>query len=88
MRGRYYLLHVLEEEGHVVGGGLVLEHVVESPLTRAACFVLRLWEIFVQQVPDGGVGHHLVILTNQKTVLVLLANQRRVLTWYLEFRQR
>ena len=65
MRGRYYLLHVLEEEGHVVGGGLVLQHVVEPPLARPAGFVLRLGEILVQQVPDGGVGHH---LTNQKTV--------------------
>ena len=34
------LLDVLKEESHVVRRGLILQHVVESPLTGAAGLVL------------------------------------------------
>ena len=39
---------------------LILEHVVEPPLTRPAGLVLGLGEVLVQEISDGGVGNHLV----------------------------
>ena len=51
-------LHVGEEEADVVGGGVVLEHVVEAPLARARRLVLRLGEVLVQDVAHRRVVHH------------------------------
>ena len=51
-------LHVGEEEADVVCGGVVLEHVVEAPLTRARRLVLRLGEVLVQDVAHRRVVHH------------------------------
>ena len=53
------LLHVGQEEGHVVGRGPVLQHVVHPPLAGPAGLVARLGEVGVQQVPHTRVLHHL-----------------------------